>query len=81
MFALTKLWQSIANLVDNLNALALTVGTINDGLRQRVGLDGTAPAETGLLERRPVQDGTEAPAPANGPAERSRRGRKGQDAV
>jgi hypothetical protein len=40
MFALTKLRQAVGSLAANVAALAGTVGTIDDGLRQRAGLEG-----------------------------------------
>jgi hypothetical protein len=43
MFGLTRFWQALADLTANLTALSETVGTINTGLRQHVGLDGGDP--------------------------------------
>ena len=56
MFGLTKLWQSLAALTANLNALAETVGTINVGLRQHIGLDGHNPLDMPALPPPVAQD-------------------------
>jgi hypothetical protein len=81
VFALTRLLTAVSTLADNLNVLAATVAEINGGLRGRLALDGTTPAETAVLTHQAPQDGTDGTATGNGPAERSRRGRKAQDAA
>ncbi len=58
---LTKLWQAVAALADNLNVLASTVAQVNTGIRARLDLD--PPAEVPALE---------APAEGNGTGRRKR---------
>ena len=76
MFGLTKLWQAVATLTANLTALAETVGTINTGLRQHIGLDGYNPLETPALMPPRPQEAPGATEVAAGPAGRQRGRRK-----
>jgi hypothetical protein len=63
--SLTQLWTALRRLADNVHALGTTVAEVNDGLRQRLALDGQ---ETPLLPHQAVQDATNGHDEERGPA-------------
>jgi hypothetical protein len=62
MFGLTKLFNALNALAENVLALSGTVAEVNGGLRRRLALDGTegaAPAE--VIDQGPAAEALPAP--------------------
>ena len=80
MFALTRLFNAVTTLADNLAALSATVAEVNAGLRDRLALDGAGPADRPALNQAPP-DGTEGAAAGDSPPATGRGRRKGTGAA
>jgi hypothetical protein len=63
MFGLTKLFNAVNALAENLLALSGTVAEVNDGLRRRLALDGTQSAAQppDVIDQGPAAEALPAP--------------------